>query len=69
MGLILLLLFFQRPTAQLSLASSHISLEDRTKLDEERERLYQLLDSKVRKKLYFVAYNFQRLLSNVFAQW
>merc|ERR1719211_536649 len=35
-----------RPTAQLSLASSHISLEDRTKLEEERERLYQLLDSK-----------------------
>lgn len=35
-----------RPTAQLSLASSHISLEDRTKLEEERERLYQLLDGK-----------------------
>merc|ERR1712012_672074 len=35
-----------RPTAQLSLASSHISLEDRTKLEEERERMYQLLDSK-----------------------
>lgn len=35
-----------RPTAQLSLASSHISLDDRTKLEEERERLYQLLDSK-----------------------
>ena len=39
--------FDMRPTAQLSLASSHISLEDRTKLEEERERLYQLLDSKV----------------------
>merc|ERR1711962_1143743 len=38
--------FDMRPTAQLSLASSHISLEDRTKLEEERERLYQLLDSK-----------------------
>merc|ERR1711935_712251 len=38
--------FDMRPTAQLSLASSHISLEDRTKLDEERERPYQLLDSK-----------------------
>jgi len=35
-----------RPTPQLSLASSHISLEDRTKLEEERERMYQLLDSK-----------------------
>ena len=35
-----------RPTAQLSLASSHISLEDRTKLEEERERMYQLLDAK-----------------------
>lgn len=35
-----------RPTAQLSLASSHISLEDRTKIEEERERLYQVLDSK-----------------------
>ena len=40
--------FDMRPTAQLSLASSHISLEDRTKLEEERERLYHLLDSKVR---------------------
>ena len=37
---------FDRPTAQLSLASSHISLEDRTKLEEERERMYQLLDAK-----------------------
>jgi len=35
-----------RATAQLSLASSHISLEDRTKLEEERERMYQLLDAK-----------------------
>ena len=35
-----------RPTAQLNLASSHISLEDRTKLEEERERMYQLLDAK-----------------------
>jgi len=35
-----------RPTAQLNLASSHISLEDRTKLEEERERMYQILDAK-----------------------
>merc|ERR1712088_1199652 len=35
-----------KPTAQLNLASSHISLEDRTKLEEERERMYQLLDAK-----------------------
>merc|ERR1711953_41113 len=35
-----------KPTAQLNLASSHISLEDRTKLVEERERMYQLLDAK-----------------------
>lgn len=35
-----------KPTAQLSLTQSHISLEDRTKLEEERERLYSMLDSK-----------------------
>ena len=35
-----------KPTAQLHLTTSHISLEDRTKLEEERERMYQLLDSK-----------------------
>merc|ERR1719211_348589 len=35
-----------RPTAQLQLTQSHISSEDRTKLEEERERLYHLLDSK-----------------------
>lgn len=35
-----------KPTAQLSLTQSHISLEDRTKLEEERERLYAMLDSK-----------------------
>ncbi|TRY79499.1 hypothetical protein TCAL_17082 [Tigriopus californicus] len=37
---------FDKPTAQLSLTTSHISLEDRTKLEEERERLYSMLDSK-----------------------
>lgn len=37
---------FNRPTAQLSLSSSHISLEDRKNLEEEREKLYQLLDAK-----------------------
>ena len=35
-----------KPTAALSLTTSHISLEDRTKLEEERERLYAMLDSK-----------------------
>ena len=35
-----------KPTAQLSLTTSHISLEDRTKLEEERERLYATLDAK-----------------------
>ena len=37
---------FDRPTAQLSLSSSHISLEDRKNLEEEREKLFQLLDAK-----------------------
>jgi len=37
---------FDRPTAQLSLVSSHISTEDRKKLEEEREKLFQLLDAK-----------------------
>eukprot|EP00096_Caligus_rogercresseyi_P008037 TRINITY_DN2631_c0_g1_i2.p1 TRINITY_DN2631_c0_g1~~TRINITY_DN2631_c0_g1_i2.p1 ORF type:complete len:985 (-),score=475.03 TRINITY_DN2631_c0_g1_i2:1043-3997(-) len=35
-----------KPTAQLSLVSSHISLEDRSKLTEERESLYKMLDTK-----------------------
>uniref|UniRef100_A0A0K2SWZ0 Kinesin-like protein n=2 Tax=Lepeophtheirus salmonis TaxID=72036 RepID=A0A0K2SWZ0_LEPSM len=35
-----------KPTAQLSLVSSHISLEDRSKLTEEREQLYKMLDAK-----------------------
>jgi len=35
-----------KPTAQLQLTQSHISSEDRTKISEERERLFQLLDSK-----------------------
>lgn len=35
-----------KPTAQLQLTQSHISSEDRTKLSEERERLFQLLDAK-----------------------
>jgi kinesin family protein 5 len=35
-----------KPTAALSLTTSHISLEDRTKLEEERERLYTTLDGK-----------------------
>ena len=35
-----------KPTAQMNLASSNISLEDRTKLEGERERMYQLLDAK-----------------------
>lgn len=35
-----------KPTAQLHLTQSHISLEDRTKLEEERERLYAALDAK-----------------------
>jgi len=37
---------FDRPSAQLSLSSSHISLEDRKYLEEEREKLFQLLDAK-----------------------
>ena len=35
-----------KPTAQLHLVSSHISLEDRSKLEEEREKLYAMLDAK-----------------------
>ena len=35
-----------KPTTQLNLASRHISLEDRIKLEEEREKMYQLLDAK-----------------------
>merc|ERR1719232_695476 len=35
-----------KPTAQLQLTQSHISSEDRTKISEERERMYQLLDAK-----------------------
>ncbi len=35
-----------KPTAALSLTTSHISLEDRTKLEQERERLYTMLDAK-----------------------
>merc|ERR1712223_86558 len=35
-----------KPTAQLQLTQSHISSEDRTKISEERQRLFQLLDSK-----------------------
>ncbi len=38
-----------KPSPGLHLVSSHISLEDRTKLEEERERLYSLLDSKVKR--------------------
>merc|ERR1719402_1926341 len=41
-----LALMADKPTAQLQLTQSHISSEDRTKISEERERLYQLLDSK-----------------------
>ena len=37
---------FDRAAAQLSLTSSHISLEDRKNLEEEREKLFQLLDAK-----------------------
>jgi kinesin family protein 5 len=36
-----------KPTAQLHLVSSHISMEDRKNIEEQTERLYQLLDSKV----------------------
>merc|ERR550539_934621 len=35
-----------KPTAALNLETSHISLEDRNKIQEERERLYQTLDEK-----------------------
>merc|ERR1719402_519855 len=41
-----LALMADKPTAQLQLTQSHISSEDRTKISEERERLFQLLDSK-----------------------
>ncbi len=34
---------FDRPTAQLSLVSSHISTEDRKKLEDEREKLFQVI--------------------------
>ena len=44
------LLAESKPTAVLSLSTSHISLEDRTKLEEERERLYAALDAKVIEK-------------------
>merc|ERR1712218_231413 len=35
-----------KPTAAMALTTSHISQEDRTKLGEERERLYTMLDAK-----------------------
>ena len=35
-----------KPTAQLQLTQSNMSSEDRSKLSEERERLFQLLDAK-----------------------
>merc|ERR1719436_295057 len=37
---------FDKPSAVLNLETSHISLEDRNKIQEERERLYQTLDEK-----------------------
>lgn len=36
-----------KPTPELELTTSHISPEDRTRLSEEREKLFQLLDAKV----------------------
>ena len=35
-----------KPSSELNLTTSHISMEDRTKLSEERERLFQMLDAK-----------------------
>jgi len=39
-------LMLDKPSAVLNLETSHISLEDRNKIQEERERLYQTLDEK-----------------------
>ena len=42
----LLQMQLDKPTAAMALTTSHISQEDRTKLGEERERLYTMLDAK-----------------------
>ena len=39
-------LMLDKPSAVLNLETSHISLEERNKIQEERERLYQMLDEK-----------------------
>ena len=39
-------MLLDKPTAELKLDTSTISLEERNKLQEERERMYQMLDEK-----------------------